>query len=1281
MQLFNDGWEFCRQPLHTDYNQMERTKDSFLPVGIPHDWLISQTYDLYEDGTGWYRKIFSWKKSEKEKVFLRFDGIYMDSRIYVNGALAGEWKYGYSSFETEITDFLNDGENDLRVSVDFQAPNSRWYSGAGIYRNVWIKTVPKQHLVSDGIYFTAEPGADGCWDVKICTEIETGICAETRTGFCQEQQEGLGGLVLEYAWREKGGNEFMLADGQSTQVLEGSRLLVTFRTNISHPRIWDVEHPYCYELCVTLKKDGIQLQKETQTVGFRTIAFEPQTGFLLNGRKVKLNGVCEHHDLGCLGAAFHKKAMKRKFALLKEMGVNAVRIAHNMPAPEVMELSDEMGILIVSEAFDMWESAKNPYDYARFFKEWYQKDVKSWVRRDRNHPSLIMWSIGNEIYDTHVGEQGQKWCRILMQEVRKHDPDAHAAVTIASNYMPWENAQKCADIVKNAGYNYGEKYYAQHHREHPDWVIYGSETASVVQSRGIYHFPYSQSVLTDVDEQCSALGNSTTSWGAKSPEACILAEAGHPYSCGQFIWTGFDFIGEPTPYHTRSSYFGQADTAGFPKDSYYIYQAAWTDYKEKPMVHLFPYWDFNEGQLIDVRACTNAPAVELFVNGKSQGIHWTDHAHGKNLTGHWQIPYEPGEISAVAMEPLEKKALEAGKAAAEPFQGESAGNSAAGAGLVRREDLETSAAAVEQLSGKPEEISAAAREEFRILAKDSRHSFGEAAVICLTASEIFLHADGEDLLFVEISMKDRAGRPVENAGNRVCVTAEGAGFFIGTDNGDSTDTDGYQDCSRRLFSGKLLAVFRAGTVPGTLHIKAVSSGMADAYLDIPVIEAPVRSGISALAWLPAARLAECWKLRTGGLDKTAEPEEKPGEKECAPNLDKSAAEPEDIPVRSIRLAVSGGLQLDPEHPEAEITAQICPPDASDREVIWNIVDDAGIPVNTAKFSCQDTCGCFPGEESLKESKKTGSDPAVPETGSRPCHKVRIQAVSDGSFHVRCMSRSGTEKIRVISSLGFTVQGFGKAYRNPYEFVSAGQYDYSQGEIGNGNEHGIATARDGESQIGFRGLDFGAYGSDRITIPVFALTDERYEIQIYEGMPNEGGTSLGTFDYQKPKIWNVYQEESYSLPKRLRGITDLCFVLHKKVHIKGFSFQKYNRAWQKLQAGECDSVYGDSFTKDGMAVRGIGNNVTLTFEHLEFGEAGAVQILLCGKTDLDKNAVILKYSDGETEDSQLLEFQKGSGVQSFPLRRICGTQTVRFVFLPGCSFDFEWVQFQGDDRGQ
>lgn len=1133
-KLFNDGWEFTKQPLHTAYEAMAEKQEAFRPVGLPHDWMIYQAGKLYEDSTGWYRKRFVWNRQEKELVFLRFDGIYMDSKVYVNGKLVKEWKYGYSAFETEITEALVDGENEIMVSVDFQAPNSRWYSGAGIYRDVWIRKTSVEHLVADGIYFSAKPEKGEEWSISIHTETKGK------------------GLTLEYALREKGSEAWELLTGSREQDETGE----LFRTSVKNPKVWDVEHPVCYELAVTLKKGEEILQTEIQTVGFKTFAVSPDLGFSLNGRKLKLNGVCEHHDLGCLGAAYHSQAMGRKLKILKNMGVNAIRTSHNMPAQDFMELADEMGILVVSEAFDCWESPKNPYDYARFFPQWYKKDVESWVRRDRNHPSLIMWSIGNEIYDTHVSStKGKEWMEKLMAEVHRHDPLGNGAVTLGSNYMPWENTQKCADVIKLIGYNYGENYYEDHHEKHPDWIIYGSETGSIVQSRGIYHFPYQQSVLADEDEQCSSLGNSTTSWGAKSTEACILAERDHPYSCGQFIWTGFDYIGEPTPYHTRNSYFGQIDTAGFPKDSYYIYQAAWTDYKKVPMVHIFPYWDFNEGQFIDLRVCSNAPAVEVFFNGKSQGTFTIDHEKGSRLTGHWQLPYKKGEIRAVACD-----------------------------------------------------------EHGRIVAEEVRYSFGEAKKILLKPENQTLRANGEDLLFLEISMEDEHGYPVENANNRVLIQTEGAGALVGTDNGDSTDTEEYKDSCRRLFSGKLLAVFKAGTEPGILKIKVSSPGLEDAYLEIPVEPAKVREGISPMAYLAG---------------------------------EKKRALPQEIPVRKICMTSSNGLHLHEGNLETEVSAAICPKTAWDQEVIWSVVDDAGIPLNIAEIEPQGL-------------------------------EVKVTAKSDGQFRLRCMSKCGTGKVRIISQLEFMITGLGTAFTDPYEFVSAGLYDYSKGEVGNGNEHGVATARDGETQVGFRDIDFGVYGSDEIILPIFALTDDPYELEIYEGMPDEGGVSLGRFVYQMPKIWNVYQEAVYKLKRRIRGVSSLCFVFWDKVHLKGFSFKHYNRAWQQIPAGECDYLYGDSFRKDGESIREIGNNVTLKFTGMEFGEKGCTKIRICGSTPLEKNTIILQFTqedkEQELEERHMLEFVQGEEVQKFALDRVCGTRDVSFIFLPGSNFDFDWFQF-------
>lgn len=630
------GWQFSKQPLRSELAKVAAGAD-WIAVTLPHDWLIYDTRNLYENGEGWYRTRLRFDEVPvNELVFLRFEGVYMNSTLYVNGQVAGEWKYGYSTFEFDITPHLTAGENEIYMRVIHESPNSRWYSGAGIYRPVWLKTVPKTHIAADGLYIAARATEGQAWTVDVDAELHTAEAAGSGTK-----------LKLRHSILDAAGT---LVAGQVTEVTVQGELTVHThsRLTVDQPLLWDISSPYLYSLQTELLADDEVIEVEQERFGFRTLELDSDKGFFLNGRHVKINGVCQHHDLGALGAAVNKAALRRQFVLLQEMGVNAIRTAHNMPAVELMELADEMGLLIVSEAFDMWERSKTPYDYARFYPEWWKRDIASWVRRDRNHPSLLMWSIGNEIYDTHADSRGQELTRDLQEEVLVHDPRGNAFVTIGSNYMPWENAQKCADIVKVAGYNYAEKYYEQHHKEYPDWIIYGSETCSTVQSRGVYHFPLAQSVLADDDQQCSSLGNSSTSWGAKSTEACITADRDASFSLGQFLWTGFDYIGEPTPYHTKNSYFGQLDTAGFPKDSYYIYQAEWTDYRAHPMIHIFPYWDFSQDQLIDVRVCSNAPRIELFLNEVSQGSVDIDHAHGHKLLGEWQLPYADGVLRAVA---------------------------------------------------------------------------------------------------------------------------------------------------------------------------------------------------------------------------------------------------------------------------------------------------------------------------------------------------------------------------------------------------------------------------------------------------------------------------------------------------------------------------------------------------------------------------------------------------------------------------------------------------------
>ncbi len=603
-KLFNNSWKFAMTPASSSISDIDKL--DFKPVDIPHDWLIADSNDLYKTSFGFYRKSYTY--SGAGSVRLYFEGVYQDCTVYINGKEAGENKYGYSSFEVDITPLLNDGCNDIVVLVRHEAPNSRWYSGAGIYRNIHIIKTGADYLATDGIYFTTKKDGD-VWKCTVSAEV-------------------VGSGELLYSLKDRSGNILYLGENSEFTVKDAP--------------VWDIDSPNLLKLTVSLKKDGEIIDKISQKVGLRTIEFKPESGFFLNGRHVKLHGVCLHHDLGPLGAAFNKEVARRQLLSMKEMGANAVRTSHNMPAIGFMELCDELGILVDSEAFDMWERPKTEFDYARFFHEWFEKDVASWVRRDRNHPSVIMWSVGNEIYDTHHSDRGRQVAAMLHSAVRKHDPMCNAFTTIGSNYMPWEGAQNCAKEVDLAGYNYGEKLYKLHREQHPEWKIYGSETTAGVKSRGVYHFPLGTPFLTHEDLQCSSLGNCRGGISAPTPQQTIAADRDTDFCAGMFIWTGSDYIGEPSPYSTKNSYYGPIDTAGLKKDSFYLYKSAWTD---EPVLHLLPYWDFNEGQCVDVVAYTNQPEVELFVNGISVGKKTPT-----EYTVSWQIPYTKGEIKAVAGE-------------------------------------------------------------------------------------------------------------------------------------------------------------------------------------------------------------------------------------------------------------------------------------------------------------------------------------------------------------------------------------------------------------------------------------------------------------------------------------------------------------------------------------------------------------------------------------------------------------------------------------------------------
>ncbi len=1149
--LLNDNWTFAKYPVDTTIADV-RPSD-FRPVNIPHDWLVYQTEDLYETSTGFYRR--SLPRAEAGRTELYFEGVYMDSTVYINGQQVFAWKYGYSSFFFDATDYLTGEENEVIVRVEHRAPNSRWYSGAGIYRNVWLIRKEEASFVTDSLYLSALPEGvteltpetdlKGTWILTASAEVPAKVADHPEGYSLCLSLDGSEGVTLPLArCLEAAGPE-----GAPT---------VTLTLRVESPELWEEKNPRLYPVQLTLlDNDGKSTDTLTASFGFRAFAFTTDRGLFVNGKSFKIQGVCEHHDLGSLGAAYNSAAMRRKLEILRTMGVNAIRTSHNMPAVDLLDLCDRMGFVVMDESFDCWEMPKTEFDYGRFFKEWHGTDVRSWVRRDRNHACLLMWSIGNEIYDTHApGTRGQEITKDLQTLVRSHDYRGIAVIGIGSNYMPWEGAQKCADILKFAGYNYAEKLYDDHHAAHPDWYIFGSETSSTVQSRGIYHFPLKQATLSDVDLQCSALGNSTTSWGAVNTESCIIAERDHVFSLGQFLWSGFDYIGEPTPYQTRNSYFGQIDTAGFPKDSFYLYKSAWGP-KEEIFVHVYPYWDFNPGQQVDVRIATNAPEVELFLNGKSLGRQAIDHAHGKQLTADFRVPYEAGELTAVAYDPAGKEA-----------------------------------------------------------ARESRHSFGEAKTLKVRRymPDRPVKSGCGDLAFLEVWAEDAEGYPVENACDLVHVTVEGAGWLTGLDNGDSADTEPYKGHYKRLFSGKMLAVIAAGAGAGDVHVTMTAPGLETAEITFPVEQGEPVSGISLIPEV----LPDC--LPAGG---------------------------EKVRARKILLTCPQGQRFDKDHRELTVTAKVLPEEAAGCQLLWEAVTDAGVASPVAKV------------------KKVQGNTAL------------VEAFGDGEFALRCMTRNGAEEIRVMSRLEFTAEGIGQVTLDPYGFISASMYTYSEGQLGNGQEHGVSTERNARSVVGFDHVDFGAFGSDEITLPIFEMASQPEPIQIWEGIPEaEGSTLLADFIYHKPCIWEQYQEETVTLNRRIRGVTTICFVFHQRMQLKGFSFRRQIKAFETLLGGECDSVYGDAFTREEKRISGIGNNVTVVYEDMDFGDEGADLVTICGSTDKPVNTIHLLLSQGGEPTREILEFPHSEEPRevSFPIGLITGRKKVELVFLPGSSFTLESIRF-------
>jgi len=770
---FGNDWKFHVGDTEGAFDPVFNDSDWRL-LNLPHDWSIEGKFSedhpatpgggALPGGIGWYRKTFVLAEQNYEKsVFIDFDGIYQNSEVWINGHYLGKRPYGYISFRYELTPYLNRGmdKNVLAVKVDnSMQPNSRWYSGSGIYRNVWLIMTDKIFVDHWGTFITTPQVSDTSAIVKIKTTVRNVSQDAHQIRLTTEIVDSKGKKVA--------------SNVSEAEIMNDSAKEFIQKMEISYPKLWSVEHPYLYKALTSIEYDGSVSDHYETGFGIRFFSFDSQKGFFLNGKPMKIFGVCNHHDLGCLGAAINTRALERQLEILKEMGCNSIRTSHNPPAPELLDLCDKMGFLVMDETFDMWKMEKVPYDYHLYWDEWHVRDLEDFILRDRNHPSVFIWSIGNEIreqWDTTGSQLAIK----LVHIVKGLDPTR--PVTSGMNYPEPGNYIIKSGSLDLIGFNYHHQYFVDFPKNFPGQKFIASETNSGIATRGYYDMPsdsiriwpsrWDQKVKGNPDFTCSSYDNCRVPWGSTHEDTWRIISK-YDYLSGIYIWTGFDYLGEPTPYWwpARSSYFGLVDLAGFPKDSYYFYKSAWT---EEPVLHIFPHWNWEEGDIVDVWAYTNCDEVELFLNGQSLG---TKHKNDDTLHLMWRIPYEPGEIKGVGKKGDKEILTSLIKTAAEP------------------------------------------------------------AKIILEADRNLIRADGRDLSFIKVTITDRNGIVVPDANNLVQFNIEGAGFITGVDNGDQTSHEPFRANSRKAFNGLCLAVIQSFENPGKIILTAVSEGLEQASVEI-----------------------------------------------------------------------------------------------------------------------------------------------------------------------------------------------------------------------------------------------------------------------------------------------------------------------------------------------------------------------------------------------------------------------------------------------------------------
>ena len=800
---FNDGWLFS---LADDSlaARPEFVDSGWRKLNLPHDWAIEGDFSqdnpsgtgggALPGGVGWYRKTFVAENKDKGKHFrIEFDGVYMNSEVFINGTCLGKRPYGYISFSYDLTPYLKWGEkNVIAVRVDnAEQPNSRWYSGCGIYRNVWLLKTGDLCVAEWGTYVTtAKVDGQGA-SLNLVTTLEN-------TG--KENAD----VTVRSVLKDAEGKEVAQAESPANVVAEKSAEIAQ-ELQVTSPQLWDVEHPYLYSLVTEVMKGGQCVDRYVTPVGIRTFSFDATKGFVLNGKPTKINGVCMHHDLGCLGAAVNVRAMERQLQMLKEMGCNGIRCSHNPPAPEWLDLCDRMGFIVMDEAFDMWRKKKTAYDYSLYFNEWHERDLHDFILRDRNHPSVFMWSIGNEVLEQWSDAQADT---LSLEEANLILNFGHSADMLAKEGEVSVNSlltKKLADFVKALdptrpvtagcnepnpanhlfrsealdiiGYNYHNVNIPDVPRNFPGKPFIITESNSALMTRGYYRMPSDEMFIWperwdkpfyDATFACSSYDNCHAPWGNTHEENLLLTKK-NDFISGQYVWTGFDYIGEPTPYGwpARSSYFGIIDLAGFPKDVYYLYQSEWSN---KQVLHLFPHWNWTAGQDVDMWCYYNqADEVELFVNGKSQGVKAKDENH---LHVVWRVKYEPGSVKVVA------------------------------------------------------------RKDGKVVGEKEIRTAGEPKKIRLTPDRNTLNADGKDLSFVTVEIVDAEGNLCPLADNLVHFEVEGNLFIAGVDNGSQTSMERFKDNKRKAFNGKCLVVLQNDGKTGAARLKAVAEGLEDAVVEI-----------------------------------------------------------------------------------------------------------------------------------------------------------------------------------------------------------------------------------------------------------------------------------------------------------------------------------------------------------------------------------------------------------------------------------------------------------------